>query len=53
MIRQLRATGQISGLAVAVQGEFDVPTVQQAADALAYNVSDVEALLGYLYGELP
>jgi trehalose-phosphatase len=53
MMRKLRDSGQIKGLAVAVQGEWNVPAVRQAADVLARDVADVETLLGHLYNNLP
>jgi hypothetical protein len=51
-VRQLRDAGKIAGLSVAVYGERDVPEVRAAADVTARDVTDVEALLGWLYDHL-
>ena len=49
-----RDTGHLrQGLAVAVNGERDLPEVRAAADVVASSVTDVEALLGWLYDHLP
>ncbi len=52
-VRALRETGRIKGMAIAVRGDADVPTVRQAADVFAYDVDDVAALLDWLYDHLP
>lgn len=53
MLRTMRDSGQMKGMAVAVQGEMDAPEVIDAADVVAHDVNDVETLLGWLYDHLP
>jgi len=52
-LRQLRERGKVSSLAVGVYSERDVPEIRAAADVMARDVTDVEALLGWLLDCLP
>ena len=52
-VRHCRDEGRINGLSIAVYSERDLPEVRAAADVIAQDVTDVEALLSWVHDQLP